>query len=78
MRVDGYGSVESGFFVPYYVDVGTGNSNFTWQAFGGVGYQAGWAGVQLGWRYMSFDQGGNSLVQDMSLSGAYLAVNFNF
>ncbi len=69
---------ESGLFVPYYLDIGTGDSNFTWQTFAGIGYQSGWAGVQLGWRYLSFEQGGNSLVQDLSMSGAYLAVNFSF
>jgi hypothetical protein len=35
------------------------------------------AGVQLGWRYMSYDQRGDALVQDMTMSGAYLAVNFS-
>lgn len=69
---------ESGFFIPYYLDIGTGDSNVTWQTFAGVGYQTGWAGVQLGWRYMSYDQGGSGLVQDMSMNGAYLAVNFSF
>ena len=69
---------ESGFFIPYYLDLGAGNSNFTWQTFAGIGYQTGWAGVQLGWRYMSYDQGGSSAVQDMTMSGAYLAVNFSF
>ncbi|MBP0463913.1 hypothetical protein J5Y09_08325 [Roseomonas sp. PWR1] len=69
---------QSGFFVPYYLDIGAGDSNLTWQTFAGIGYQSGWAGVQLGWRYMSYDQGRSSLVQDMTMSGAYLAVNFSF
>lgn len=69
---------DSGFFVPYYIDVGTGDSNLTWQAFSGIGYQTGWAGVQLGYRYMSFDQGSGSLVEKLSMGGAYLAVNFTF
>jgi hypothetical protein len=69
---------QSGIFIPYYLDLGAGNSNFTWQTFAGIGYQTGWAGVQLGWRYMSYDQGGSSMVQDMTMSGAYLAVNFSF
>ncbi len=68
----------SGFFVPYYADIGAGDSNLTWQAFSGVGYQTGWAGVQLGYRYMSFDQGSGSLVEKLSMGGAYLAVNFTF
>jgi hypothetical protein len=69
---------QSGFFVPYYLDIGAGDSNFTWQTFAGIGYQSGWAGVQLGWRYMSYDQGSNALVQDLTMSGAYVAVNFSF
>lgn len=69
---------ESGFFVPYYADIGTGDSNLTWQAFGGIGYQTGPVGVSLGWRYLSLDQGGDKVVQDMSMSGGYLAVNFRF
>ncbi len=69
---------EGGFFVPYYVDVGAGDSNLTWQAFGGLGYQTGPVGVSAGWRYLSYEQGGNALIQNMSLSGAYLAVNFSF
>jgi hypothetical protein len=69
---------ESGLFVPYYLDIGTGNSNVTWQSFAGIGYQTGWAGVQLGWRYLSLDQGGSRLVQDITMSGAYVAVNFSF
>jgi hypothetical protein len=69
---------EGGFFVPYYVDIGTGDSNLTWQAFGGLGYQTGSVGVSLGWRYLSIDQGSKAVVQDMTMSGAYLAVNFRF
>ena len=69
---------DSGFFVPYYADVGTGDSNLTWQVFSGIGYQSGWAGVQLGYRYMSFDQGSGSLVEKLTMGGAYLAVNFTF
>ena len=69
---------DSGFFVPYYVDVGAGGSNLTWQAFSGIGYQTGWAGVSLGYRYMSFNQGSSDLVEKLSMGGAYLAVNFTF
>lgn len=76
--VRGRVNLGEGFFVPYYLDVGTGASQVTWQAFGGIGYQTGWAGVQVGYRYLSLDQGGTAFVQNMSLSGAYLAVNFSF
>jgi hypothetical protein len=32
-------SAGQGWFVPYYVDVGTGASHFTWQAIAGIGYE---------------------------------------
>ena len=69
---------ESGFFIPYYADIGTGESNLTWQAFGGIGYQSGWAGVTLGYRAMAFDQGSTDLVNKLTMHGAFLAVNFTF
>lgn len=69
---------ESSFFVPYYLDIGGGDSNLTWQGLAGIGYRTDWGGVQLGWRHLSYEQGGRSLVQDVTLSGAYLAVNVRF
>jgi hypothetical protein len=69
---------DSGFFVPYYLDLGAGDSNLTWQGFTGVGYQTGWAGVIAGYRYLSFDQGSSDLVHKLSMGGAFLAVNFTF
>jgi len=69
---------ESGFFVPYYLDIGTGDSRLTWQVFSGIGYQTGWAGVQLGYRYLSFDQGRSYAVDSLSMGGAYLALTANF
>ncbi|MEO3471485.1 hypothetical protein AAFN86_06415 [Roseomonas sp. CAU 1739] len=69
---------DSGFFVPYYADIGTGDSNITWQAFSGIGYQSGWAGVVLGYRAMAFDQGSNDLVNKLTMQGAFLAVTFTF
>lgn len=69
---------DSGFFVPYYVDVGAGDSNLTWQVFSGIGYQSGWAGVTLGYRYLSFNQSSSDLVDSLSMHGAFVAVNVTF
>lgn len=69
---------DGGFFIPYYFDIGGGGSQLTWQIASGVGYQTGWAGVSLTYRYLSFEQGGSALVQHLGLGGPMLAVNFNF
>lgn len=67
-----------GFHLPYAFDLGGGSSRLTWQASAGLGYQAGWAGVSLGWRHLSYDQGGSKLLRDFSFGGPYLALNLTF
>jgi hypothetical protein len=69
---------DTGLFIPYYFDIGAGGSQLTWQAAGGLGYQKGWAGASLTYRYLSFEQGGSALVHHIALGGPMLAVNFNF
>ena len=68
----------SGFYLPYAFDVGTGSSQLTWQALGGISYQAGGYGVTAGYRHLSYQQGGNALVRDLSLGGPFVALNITF
>jgi hypothetical protein len=68
----------SGFFIPYYFDIGAGGSKLTWQIASGVGYQTGWAGVSLTYRYLSFEQSNSAIVQKLSLGGPMVMVNFTF
>ena len=42
------------WFVPYYLDVGTGESDLTWQAIGGIGYAFKWGQVIAAWRYLDY------------------------
>jgi len=70
--------IGNGFFAPYAFDIGTGSSSLTWQASAALGYQMNWGSVALGWRHLSYEQSGNRLVQDLSFSGAFLALNFTF
>jgi hypothetical protein len=43
------------WFVPYYLDVGTGDSDSTLQALAGVGYVFSWGEIKAGWRYLDYD-----------------------
>ena len=70
--------IGKGFYAPYAFDIGTGSSTLTWQASAGLGYQFSWGGVALGYRHLSYEQGSKNLVQDLSFSGAFLALNFTF
>jgi hypothetical protein len=68
----------SSFYVPFYGDVGGGDSDLTYQVSGGIGYQTGWADLSLGWRYLAFNQSSTSVVKSLSLNGPYLAATFKF
>ncbi len=66
------------WFVPYYADVGTGDSEITWQAAGGIGYAFKWGEVRLKYRYLKYDQSGDELLQNVAFGGPQLGVGFRF
>lgn len=70
-------ALDDRWFVPYYGDVGTGDSDLTWQVAGGVGYAFDWGEVMLLYRHLEYDQG-SGLIEDVSFSGGMLGVNFRF
>jgi hypothetical protein len=67
-----------GFFIPYYLDVGAGSSNLTWQVASGIGYRTGPFSFSAQYRYLAFEQGKNAVVGRLSLGGPIvdLAVSF--
>ena len=69
---------DTGMFIPYYFDIGAGGSKLTWQIASGVGYQNGWAGVSVLYRYLSFEQGNAAVVRHLGLGGPMIMVNFSF
>lgn len=69
---------DSHWMVPYLLDVGTGDSDLTWQAMAGLGYQFGWGSVVLTYRYLDYDLGSDSPVSDLTLNGPQLGVSFHW
>jgi hypothetical protein len=69
---------DTALFIPYYFDAGAGGSNLTWQIASGIGYQTGWAGASLTYRYLSFEQGSSAVIQHLSVKGPMLMANFTF
>ena len=57
------------WFVPYYFDLGTGDSDSTWQGIAGIGYAFGWGETVAAWRYLSYDLGSGSAVADINFNG---------
>lgn len=76
--VKGHVDLNEQWYVPYYLDIGTGQSDSTWQALAGVGYRFGWGNVSLTYRYVDWEFGSGDAINDFSLSGPLLAATFHF
>ena len=64
------------WFMPYYADIGTGSSNWTWQALLGLGYSFGWGDVSLSIRSLSYDFDEKNA--DLRMTGPALGVSFRW
>jgi hypothetical protein len=66
------------WFMPYYVDIGAGADNTTWQAMVALGYRYRWGDVTLALRNLSydFDAKGDSI--DARFTGLALGATFHF
>ncbi len=69
---------DGGWFVPYYLDVGTGNSRFTWQAMVGVGYTFGWGDITGAWRYIDYQMKSGNATEEMNFNGPAIAATFRW
>ena len=64
--------------MPFYVDVGTGDSDVTWQAQLGVAYAFGWGDIDFRWRYLGYDLKSNPAIEDMSFNGPAIGAVFRW
>lgn len=65
-------------YLPYYADVGTGDSDVTWQGMLGVGYAFDWADVVSVWCYPDYDMSSGHTVENLNMSGGAIGVTFHF
>jgi hypothetical protein len=66
------------WFIPYYVDVGTGNSDLTWQAIGGIGYAFKWGDIIAAWRYLDYNMKSGEQIQSVNFNGPAIGVAFRW
>jgi len=69
---------DGAWFSPYYLDIGTGSSELTWQSLVGVGYGFKWGDVVLAYRTLVYDQSADKLLHDFRFSGTALGASFRF
>ena len=75
--VRGHINLDKNWYLPYQLDAGTGQSDYTWQLLAGAGYRFGWGNVFLTYRRIewNFD---SAAVDSFDLSGPLLGARFNF
>jgi len=65
------------WFVPYYVDIGTGQDLLTFQTYAGLGYKFHWGELVGVWRYIDYHfAGGNGAT--MTMNGPAIGVAFHW
>lgn len=76
--VKGKINLNDNWYLPYYADIGTGQSDLTWQVLAGVGYQFKWGDVLLAYRYLDYEFESDRALDDLNISGPALGAKFYF
>lgn len=66
------------WYLPYYADIGTGDSDLTWQALAGIGYRFNWGDIKLLYRYLDYELDDGMIMEDLQVKGFALGVTFRF
>ncbi len=69
---------DSNWTLPYYLDIGTGNSDLTWQGMVGLSYGFNWWEIMINYRYLDYDMDGGGLFEDLTLEGPGIGLTFRF
>jgi hypothetical protein len=76
--VRGFYMLTEQWFVPYRLDIGTGDSDFTWHALAGIGYKFDTFKLIAGYRHMAWEFEDDSVLDDLQVSGLIVGAIFTF
>jgi hypothetical protein len=66
------------WFIPYYLDVGTGQSDLTWQVNAGIGYRFNWGALVATWRYLDYEMDSGNPIKSVNLNGPLFGATFHW
>jgi hypothetical protein len=69
---------EGEWLIPYYVDVGTGQSDLTWQAIASIGYSFKWGEILAAWRYLDYNFKSGNAIESLNFNGPAIGVGFRW
>lgn len=64
--------------MPFYMDIGAGGTDMSWQASGGLAYKLEKCDLFMGYRYLEFDFDKNDAIDDLDISGPYVGIKIPF
>jgi opacity protein-like surface antigen len=77
--IKGNVNLDKKWYVPYYADIGTGDSAFTWQGLAGVGYKISKVvDVVAAYRYLYWKFEDNKVLDKLDFSGPLVGMIFRF
>ncbi|NDR58737.1 hypothetical protein [Aliiruegeria sabulilitoris] len=74
----GQSNLSGNWYADYCADVGTGDSDLTWQAAVGLGYRFEKLDIAFGHRYLRWDLDSSSDLSDLTIKGPYAGLKFVF
>ena len=72
------GGADSAWSVPFYVDIGTGDSRRTWQAATGIRYAFSWGDASALWRVLDYELKSGDPVEKVRFSGPMVGATFRW
>lgn len=70
------------WYLPFYFDVGTGDSDLTWQAYSGIGYKFSNFDTTVGYRHLEwdFEDDGTfgAALNDLYITGPMIGIKYRF
>jgi hypothetical protein len=64
--------------LPFYLDVGTGESDLTWQAAAGITYSFSWGELSALWRYLAYEMKSGKTINDINFNGPMVGATFRW
>jgi hypothetical protein len=64
--------------IPYYLDIGTGDSDLTWQGLLGLSYGFDWGEIFINYRYLYYDMEEGGLLEDLNFEGPGIGITGRF
>ena len=76
--MNGRVNLSGNWTLQYYGDIGTGQSDLTWQAYAGVAYRFKYVDAVLGYRYLKWNFDETAGLDTLNLKGPMAGVTYRF